>query len=553
LSLSQRKKIDAVGKQISLAYWALKANILLDGKPFNFDRHEYLVDIYMDESPYMVAKKAAQLGFTTYFMLRSIFRCRNIYPTGVLYLFPTKDDVSDFSKARMAPLISQNPNTIGSWLQSTDQTNIKQIGLAFLYLRGSRTRTALKSIPVDAIIFDEYDEMRPGVGATSADKKVKFDPIALARERYSHSDFQHEAMLSTPTLPDYGIEKEFQDTDQKHWYIYCDACNTETCLELTFPNCLKPQKDGTVIRACKKCGKEINPSNGRWIAHNSGRDKSGYYISQLCSQYINPYDIYKTYTNLDNLKATERTEFWNSKIGIGYVEVTSRLTEQQIYALCTPEPMKSMDQGDHGPCIMGVDQGNNLHVIIGKRVSNTTKRVVHIGKYENWQDIDVLMERFNVWRCVVDAQPEQRNARDLAYRHWGKIFLNYYIHSQKGSVKWDHGQLLVSENRTESLDDSHALLANNLIILPRKSEEVDEFARHSSNIAKKLEEDEETGSKKYTYVTLGADHYRHAFNYFNIASENAPLSYEKEESQIEGFRQSFARPRQGKRLCDTYH
>lgn len=33
------------------------------------------------------------------------------------------------------------------------------------------------------------------------------------------------------------------------------------------------------------------------------------------------------------------------------------------------------------------------------------------------------------------------------------------------------------------------------------------------NVAKKLEEDEETGSKEYTYIKLGVDHFRHAFNY----------------------------------------
>jgi hypothetical protein len=36
-------------------------------------------------------------------------------------------------------------------------------------------------------------------------------------------------------------------------------------------------------------------------------------------------------------------------------------------------------------------------------------------------------------------------------------------------------------------------------------------------VAKKLEEDEETGSKRYIYVKLGPDHFRHAFNYETMA------------------------------------
>ena len=40
--------------------------------------------------------------------------------------------------------------------------------------------------------------------------------------------------------------------------------------------------------------------------------------------------------------------------------------------------------------------------------------------------------------------------------------------------------------------------------------------------AKKLEEDEETGSKRYVYVKLGPDHFRHAFNYEAMARQNMP-------------------------------
>jgi hypothetical protein len=62
------------------------------------------------------------------------------------------------------------------------------------------------------------------------------------------------------------------------------------------------------------------------------------------------------------------------------------------------------------------------------------------------------------------------------------------------------------------------------IILPRECEIVKEFANHLHNVAKKLEEDEETGSKRYIYVKLGStpDHFRHAFNYECMARQNCP-------------------------------
>jgi len=47
------------------------------------------------------------------------------------------------------------------------------------------------------------------------------------------------------------------------------------------------------------------------------------------------------------------------------------------------------------------------------------------------------------------------------------------------------------------------------------------FANHLHNVGKKLEEEEETGSKRYIYVKLGDDHYRHAYNYECMARQHA--------------------------------
>ena len=127
------------------------------------------------------------------------------------------------------------------------------------------------------------------------------------------------------------------------------------------------------------------------------------------------------------------------------------------------------------------------------------------------------MKNFNVSRCVVDALPETRNARAFAKRHKGRVFLNYYNKHQKGSYAWNDKELIVSCNRTESLDASHKEIMDQSIVLPKNCEATQKFARHLHNVAKKLEEDEETGSKRYVYVKLGADHFRHAFNYEAMA------------------------------------
>jgi hypothetical protein len=475
--------------------------ITLDGRPFTYTRHEYLIEPYKDSHPHQVEEKAAQMGLTSKAMLRVAYGARYGGYRGILYLFPNKTDVTDFSKGRIDPLIDENPDTIGKWLRDTDSANIKRIWDAFLYLRGMKSRIGLKSIPVDLIVFDELDESSPNA-------------VDMAVERMSHSEFKEVMKLSNPTLPDYGIDKAFQETDQRYWLLKCKKCGEYTCLEDTFPDCLITVKN-RVIRACQKCKSELNPSVGHWVAKKPGvKERRGYHYSQLFSHFVDPGDILHQFRTTNNL-----TDFYNLKIGNAYVEAENRLSVQEVLALCSNEGIVSEDKG---PCYMGVDQGKDLHVVIGKKHPEKAGQIIHLCVYRDWKELDRLIKNFNVQRCVVDALPETRNARAFAKRHNGKIFLCYYQDHQKGHYSWHEKELIVSCNRTESLDASHREIMEQAVILPKECEIIQEFAQHLHNVAKKLEEDEETGSKRYVYVKLGTDHFRHAFNYEAMARQNAP-------------------------------
>jgi len=487
-----------------LGDWAQSLPVILDGKPFTFERHEYLIEPYADNHPDQTFMKAAQLGLTSLAMLRSVYAARYRGFRGILYLFPSRSDVIDFSKGRVTPLIEDNPDTIGSWVRETDAANIKQVWNAFLYFRGMRSRAGLKSVPIDFTIMDELDEAPPSA-------------IDMAMERMAHSIFKEVLKLSNPTLPDYGIDKAFQETDQRYWLLKCGKCGEYTCLEDTFPDCLKTL-NGQVIRACQKCGTELNPSLGEWVAKKPTiTDKRGYHFSQLFSHFVDPRDILHQFRTTNNL-----TDFWNLKIGNAYVEAQNRLSIEEVLALCGSEGIVSQDRG---PCFMGVDQGKDLHVVIGKRYPPKSGKIAHLEVYKDWEELDRLMKVFNVSRCVVDALPEMRNARAFAERHRGRVFLNYYNEHQKGSYSWNEEELIVQCNRTESLDASHREIMEQSIVLPKECEITQDFAKHLHNVAKKLEEDEETGSKRYVYVKLGPDHFRHAFNYEAMARQYGSDSF----------------------------
>ncbi len=58
----------------SLGEWAEQTPVILDGKPFTFKRHEYLMEPYQDDHTFQVEMKAAQMGLTSSAMLKTIYR-----------------------------------------------------------------------------------------------------------------------------------------------------------------------------------------------------------------------------------------------------------------------------------------------------------------------------------------------------------------------------------------------------------------------------------------------------------------------------------------------
>ena len=494
--------------------WACQKGVVLDRGPFSFSRHECLQVPYADEHPRQVEIKCAQMGGTTRAILRA-FWCALFMPfVGVLYLFPSSKGSGDFSRTRVGPLIDRNPDTIGKWVVDTDSIGLKRVRGKNLLFRGTKSTEGLRSDPVDLVIGDEIDLFPVGV-------------LEVARERMAHSDAKWEHYLSNPTLPDFGIDRLYQFTDQRRWLLKCPRCGQWTDpvgeweaaakpRERGVPELLWERPDGSVALRCMCCREGVlHPARGEWVARKPGvTEWRGYQFSQLFSQYVTPAEILSQYRTTLNMSA-----FYNYKIGVAYAEADYRVTVGEVLALCGSHGLAASDAG---PCCMGVDQGKGLHVVIGRRDGT----IVHLGEYRDFEELDRLVAVFHVARTVIDGMPETRKAREFASRNPGKVFLNWYSPHQKGAYAWDEQKWQVSVNRTESLDASHSRLTGECrIVLPAKCRPVEEFALHCSNTAKKLEEDDETGSKLYIWLKLGPDHYRHAFNYWCVAADYASNSY----------------------------
>src|ERR1700753_3326961 len=93
----------------SIHAWILNNGIRTEaGEPLDFRKYRFMYDIYRDDSDLICCKKAAQIGFTTYEILRTAYECRNS-KIDILYVLPTADDVKRFSGGKTNKIIAWNP------------------------------------------------------------------------------------------------------------------------------------------------------------------------------------------------------------------------------------------------------------------------------------------------------------------------------------------------------------------------------------------------------------------------------------------------------------
>jgi hypothetical protein len=250
----------------------------------------------------------------------------------------------------------------------------------------------------------------------------------------------------------------------------------------------------------------------------------GYWISQLCSPFIEPKAILKAFNDRENLQ-----EFHNSKLGMAYITAENKITVNDIFQASVDEPMLTSHPG---PTCAGIDVGKQFHIIIAARVKEKVLKVLYVGRFSNIDDITDLCKRFNVKCAIIDVEPETRIVREWQQSQKFQIFLADYVSSAAGPA-WDEQAKILRVGRTEALDDAHkALTIPGRIILPRKSsDEMGEFAREVTASARVIEENA-LGERRYVWRKLGPDHYFHSLAYCLLASRRVGIVESPEDYKV---------------------
>jgi hypothetical protein len=390
----------------------------------------------------MVIMKSAQGGASTLALLWALWlmlrdRCQ------LAYFLPTAALALNFSRDRFIKLARENgqihrlmgdsaPAAGGSIDEgSAGVRRILQSIAHFTYIGGRITTEAL---PLDALIFDEVQEM------LLAD-------IEKAEERLSASPLHAILRISTANFAGSDIHYFYERSDQREFHTRC-ACPTGIVLAdawdpRTGPLCIDRGNGSTPsvpvdwFYVCPRCRTVIrDPQEGEFLPKNPDAPRVGFHFPQMLSPRMTPGRIANKWETRVDTK-----NFYNRVLGRPYADPdTMPVSEEHLRAAQNPDlhwgPLPP--RGSDG-VFMGIDQmGQENYVVIKAKVGDRM-RLLHLEIIQDadpWRRCSELMREYRVRHVVVESNPNFNEAQRFASAYEGRVFLASYQDHADEILQW---------------------------------------------------------------------------------------------------------------------
>ncbi len=477
--------------QVSLHAFILENQVRTEtGDILDFKKYRFMFDLYSDRSNWLVCMKAAQIGFTTFEILKTAHECYYDH-YDILYVLPTSDDVKRFSGGKTNKILSQNP-VMGEWTKDKDSIEQKQFGKNTIYYQGSWTERAALMITAKKLVIDEYDRCKPDI-VEQYDSRLQ----SVANPK--------KAFFSNPSAPNFGVDKFYKLSDQKKWHVThsCGACFVmdEGCIDYE-----------AELFVCPKCKGEIQDEErrmGEWKATSVG-EWSGYWIPLWIAPWMKAKDIAR-------FKREKTPEYFaNFVAGLPYVGSGNTVSAQTIINCLDP----NVNDQD-GRVIIGVDTGLPIHIVCANKAGYFYYAALsnpRVG-YNPYKELEDLLIRWPKSIIVADQGGDLIGIRDLQARYPGRVFLVWYRKDQKNQelIRWgkdeEYGKVLADRNRLIQIFIDE--MADKRITFNGTEAEWQEYITHWLNIYR-LWEDNTLGVRTFTWERTGPDHFVHASIYARI-------------------------------------
>ncbi len=221
----------------------------------------------------------------------------DIAPGPGLMVQPTDKMSKNVVRQRLDPAIAESPALSDKVAESKSRDGgnsleSKEFPGGILIMAGANSPANLASMPIRYLFMDEVDRYPGDVGGEG-------DPVNLARARTRTFGNSKELITSTPTEEGSSrIASEFEETDQRHFYVPCPECEESQVLK--FGNLVWDKVDvkgkleerpETVSYCCEHCGclipehkKTWMLESGEWVPHKPEiKRRKGYFLNSLYS------------------------------------------------------------------------------------------------------------------------------------------------------------------------------------------------------------------------------------------------------------------------------
>jgi len=251
-------------------------------------------------------------------------------PAPILLVLPTKEIAEAWSKDRLAPMLRDTPRLRGkvSDVKSRDRNNTllhKKFPGGHLTIGGANSPAGLASRPVRIVLFDEVDRYPASAGTEG-------DPISLGKKRATTFWNKKFIQVSTPTIDGVSrIQKSFQASDQRYYYVPCPHCGEFHRLEWKHVIWEKDENGEnlpeTAAHACPHCGALETDADlpkmlerGEWRKSRPDvKGHAGFHINELYSPWVRFSDTVANF--LEARKDPELLKTWvNTALGEVWIE-----------------------------------------------------------------------------------------------------------------------------------------------------------------------------------------------------------------------------------------
>ncbi len=487
--------------EINLHAFIKKHGILTEtGQPLSFAEYPYLISIYSDESPQLCSMKAAQIGFTTFEIIRSLFdswRGDNGTALDTIYVLPTDDDVKQFSGGKTNRIIANN-QVFQEWTKDKDSVEQKRVGKSTIYYRGSWTKNQALMISAKRLIVDEYDRCKKPI-------------IEQYDSRLQFAKNPTRAYFSNPSLRGQGIDLIYEKSDKKVWHI-THSCGETLPLDET---CIDYQREEYVCPKCRGIITTEERKGGRWIPTQEGGEWSGYWIPLWLNPSIPASRIAK-----DKREKSEEY-FSNFVAGLPYSGSGDTVTRETI-----TNCMVQKTNEEEPVVVMGVDTGLPIHVVAANKNGIFWYGALSDPREKNpYLELEKLLNRWPRSVIIADQGGDLVGIRDLQARYMGRVFLTWYRRDARGQemIKWgkdkEFGTVIADRNRLIQLFIDEMKEKRVVFNAPKGVKEWEEYLDHWNNIYRSwvpLPGEDENGRKEFRWERKGPDHFVHATIYARI-------------------------------------